>query len=48
MAVFKYANDIMPFSLDFQSFCPPYGKGLIFYKYIDLSIMLLQVRLFKS
>ena len=47
-AVFKYANDIMPFSLDFQSFCPPYGKGLIFYKYIDLSIMLLQVRLFKS
>lgn len=48
MAMFKYVNDLLPFSLNFQSFCPPYGRGLNINKHIDLSIMLLQVHLFKS
>jgi len=48
MAVYKYANDLLPVSLKFQPFYTPCGKGLKIQMYIDLSIMALQVHLFKS
>jgi hypothetical protein len=46
--MFKYANDLWAFSLDYQSFNPPSGEGVNIHRYIDLFIKLLHVYIFKS
>jgi len=48
MALYKYANDLLPIKLKFQSFYSPFDKGFRIHMYIYLSIMILQVHLFKS
>jgi len=47
-AVFKYMNDLLPFSLDFTHFIYLYSRLFNIHVHIYLPIMILQIHLFKS